>query len=97
MAGPRFAAGSLLRDLAALVMEEMMPWDHWGPVRSVRPGSDIPPEWLDRLDGLATALAREPVTYDDAQLLLATHPWAALTPTVLSFPEGKPVEVTLDS
>ncbi|MFI4949084.1 MAG: transglutaminase domain-containing protein [Alphaproteobacteria bacterium] len=91
-----FVAGSLLRDLAALAMEEMMPWDCWGPARDFRPDKPVPPEWLGPLDSLAAALAREPVTYDDVQAILAAHPWAALTPSVLSFPEGKPVEVALD-
>jgi hypothetical protein len=92
----RFVAGSLLRDLAALAMEEMMAWDYWGPTRDFRPGVAISPDWLDRLDSLAGALARAPAGYDDVQAILAAHPWAALTPTVLSFPEGKPVEIALD-
>jgi hypothetical protein len=91
-----FAGGSLLRDLAALGMEEMMVWDHWGPSRDFRSGKPIPPEWLGRLDSLAAGLAREPTTYDDVRAVLAAHPWAALTPTVLSFPEGKPLEIALD-
>lgn len=95
LSGLRFAAGSLLRDLAALNMHEMMPWDYWGPTRDFRPGSAIPPEWLARLDNLANALARAPATYNEVRGILAAHPWAALTPTVLSFPEGKPVEVAL--
>jgi hypothetical protein len=94
--GLEFAAGSLLRDLAALTMEETMPWDYWGPPRDFRPGRAIPPEWLDCLDGLADALAPAPAGYDDVQAIAAAHPWAARTPTVLSFPDGKPVEVTLD-
>jgi len=91
-----FVAGSLLRDLAALAKEEMMPWDSWGPARDFRPDKPVPPEWLSPLDSLAAALAREPATYDDVCAVLAAHPWAALTGTVLSFPEGKPVEVALD-
>jgi hypothetical protein len=96
LTGLWFAAGSLLRDLAALDMEEMMAWDYWGPARDFRPGSAIPPEWLDRLDSLADALARAPGTCDEVLAILAAHPWAALTPTVLSFPEGKPIEIALD-
>jgi hypothetical protein len=96
LAGLRFVAGSLLRDLAALGVEEMMPWDYWGPARYFRPSEPVPTEWLDYLDSLAVGLAREPATYDEVQAIVATHPWAALTPTVLSFPEGKPVEVALD-
>ncbi len=96
LGGMWFVAGSLLRDLAALAMEEMMPWDYWGPAREFRPGSEIPPDWLDRLDSLADALAREPAGYDDVRSIIAAHPWTALTPTVLSFPQGQPVEVSLD-
>jgi hypothetical protein len=90
LSGLWFAAGSLLRDLAALGMEEMMPWDYWGPARDFRPGEPIPTSWLARLDDLAAALD------GDAATTLAAHPWAALTPTILSFPDGKPVEVDLD-
>jgi len=96
LTGMWFPAGSLLRDLAALTMEEMMAWDYWGPARDFRPGAPISPEWLGPLDSLADALAREPAGYEAAQAILAAHPWAALTPTVLSFPEGQPVEVALD-
>jgi len=96
LTGLWFPAGSLFRDLAALGMEEMMAWDYWGPARDFRPDAPVPAEWLDRLDSLAAALAREPASYDEVQGILEAHPWAALTPTVLSFPDGEPVEVTLD-
>jgi hypothetical protein len=96
LSGLWFPAGSLFRDLAALGMEEMMAWDYWGPARGFRPDAPVPPEWFGPLDGLAAALAREPATYDDAQAILAAHPWAALTPRILSFPEGQPVEIALD-
>jgi len=96
LSGLWFAAGSLFRDLAALGVEEMMAWDYWGPARDFRPGAPVPSEWLGRLDSLAATLAREPATYYEVQAILAAHPWAALTPTVLSFPEGQPLEVSLD-
>jgi hypothetical protein len=91
IAGLWFAAGSLLRDLAALTMDEMMPWDVWGPGRNFRPGKDISPDWLSRLDNLADGLTSEA----DPATIVAAHSWAALTSTILSFPEGKPVEVSL--
>lgn len=90
-----FAASSLLRDLAALTMNEMMPWDQWGPARSLGPASDIPAEWIERFDGLAKALAAEPADYKDAAAILNDHPWAGLTDTVISFPLGEPVEVVV--
>jgi hypothetical protein len=93
IAGLWFVAGSLLRDLAALGGEEMMPWDYWGPAREFGSRHPIPAEWMDRLDDLADDL----VPLDpDPLAILAKHPWAALTPTVLSFPEGKPIEVSLN-
>jgi len=95
LAGLWFVAGSLLRVLTALGMEEMMPWDYWGPARDFRPDSAIPSEWLDRLDNLAEGFACAPSTYDEVQAIVAAHPWAALTPTVLSFPEGRPVEIAI--
>jgi len=69
----------------------MMPWDFWGPGRDFRPDTDIPPDRLDRLDSLAADLAAD---RDPASIVVA-HPWAALTPTILSFPEGKPMEISL--
>jgi hypothetical protein len=96
LSGLWFVAGSLLRDLAALAMEEMTVWDSWGPARDFRPNAAISADWLDRLDSLAGALAGSPAGYDDVQSILATHPWAALTPSVLSFPEGQPIEIALD-
>jgi len=95
LSGLWFAASSLLRDLAALAMEEMMPWDFWGPALGFRPGEPVPPEWLDRLDSLAGALARAPASFGEAQQIVANHPWAVLTSTILSFPDGKPLEVSL--
>lgn len=90
-----FAAASLLRDLAALTMNEMMPWDQWGPARAYDQGSEISAEWLDRFDSLAKALAAEPADLQDAVAILGGHPWAALTDTVISYPLGEPVEVVV--
>jgi hypothetical protein len=73
----------------------MMPWDFWGPAREFRPGVPTTTDWLDQLDGLADALAREPAGYDEVCSIAADYAWAALTPTILSFPAGAPVEVSL--
>lgn len=90
-----FVAASLLRDLAALTMNEMMPWDQWGPARAYDQGSEIPAEWLERFDALAKALVKEPADLRDALAILSDHPWAALTDTVISYPLGEPVEVVV--
>jgi hypothetical protein len=90
-----FGAASLLRDLAALTMNEMMPWDYWGPVRTWGPGSEVSAEWLARFDVLANALAAEPADHQEAVAILEEHAWAALTDTVISYPFGEAVEVVI--
>ena len=90
-----FGAASLLRDLAALTMNEMMPWDYWGPVRTWGPGSEVSTEWLERFDTLAKALASEPADHQEAVTILEAHSWAALTDTVISYPFGEAVEVVI--
>ena len=77
-AGSGSARASLLRDLAALTMNEMMPWDYWGPVRAWGPGSDVSREWLERFDALAKALATEPADYQDAAAILEEHIYACV-------------------
>lgn len=84
-----------MRDLAALNMEEMMPWDYWGPARDFRPGAQISADCLCRLDALANALAALDETDADARSILAEHAWADLEASVLSFPQGKPVDVLI--
>ena len=95
ISGLWFAASSLLRDLAALNGDEMMPWDYWGPARHFRPDAKIADDWLKRLDALADALAGLDAAREDAGSIVAGHPWAALEPSVLSFPQGRPVEVSI--
>lgn len=92
LTGMWFVASSILRDLAALNMEEMMPWDYWGPARDFRPGAGVSADCLSRLDALADALAALDETDVDARSILAEHAWATLEASVLSFPQGKPVE-----
>jgi len=72
-----------------------MPWDFWGPAREFRPSADIATDWLVRLDRLAGALAGLDAGAEDAASILAGHSWAALTGSILGFPLGKPVEVTI--
>ena len=91
--GPWFVAGSLLRDAAALAMQETQVWDYWGISRALRPGSTLSPAERARFDALAQDLATPPPTPAAARALIARHDGTALTPTVLSFPFGAPIEV----
>ena len=89
-----FVAGSLLRDLAALTMDELQPWDVWGPTRSLEQGQPIEPDWLVRFDDLAAALSAEPQSLPDSRRLAQTHSWATLGETILSY-RLEPIEVSL--
>jgi hypothetical protein len=89
-----FVAGSLLRELAALNMAEMQPWDVWGPTRDLGPDNPVADEWLSRFDALASSLADEPAQLTEAAQLIQRHPWAALGRSVLSY-RLEPVEVSL--
>ena len=89
-----FVAGSLLRDLAALTMDELQPWDVWGPTRNLEQDQPIDPEWLVRFDDLAAALSTEPQSLSDARRLAQTYAWATPGATILSY-RLEPIEVSL--
>ena len=91
--GTWFVAGSLLRDAAALAMQETQVWDYWGLSRDLQPGSVLSSEQARAFDRLAHDLASPPDTPAAARALIARHDGTALTPTVRGFPFGAPVEV----
>lgn len=93
VAGAWFAAASLLRDLAALMGREALPWDYWGPATRFRAEGLGP--WPDRLDRLAADLVAVDNGRSDASALLSQHPWAAPADVVTSYPFGHAVEVRL--
>jgi hypothetical protein len=51
MRGLWFIAGNVLRDLASLNNQEMLPWDCWGPMAAS--DTQFPPEKLSQFDQLA--------------------------------------------
>jgi len=94
LSGMWFAAGEVMLDVAALNKEEMLPWEKWSVGRELGPGATVPASWLTELDTVAGALAGTP----DAALarrVYAEHDWLRVTPTVLSFANGAPVELSL--
>lgn len=93
--GPWFVAGSLLRDLAALTMNEMQAWDVWGPTRDLEQDRPIDHYWLARFDELAESLVKEPQSIERARQVVEAYPWAALGNSVLSY-RLAPVEVSLE-
>jgi Transglutaminase-like superfamily len=95
LTGLWFTAGSLMRDLAALGSEEMMPWDYWGPTRNFGPERNVSEEWLGRFDRLADDIVHAPEGHKDVRAIAAAHSWAAVPAAILSSPDGKPVEVQI--
>jgi len=90
--GAWFVAGNVMLDAAALNKEEMLPWEKWSIGRQLTPGSEVPAEWVPRFDAVAAALAGAP-DGTLAERVYREHGWLRVTPTVLSFADGAPVEV----
>lgn len=88
ISGAWFVASAVLRDAAALVGIECLPWDYWGPGRSFWAARDITEEQTQAIDSLAEALDPAPASRVDAEATLAHFPWARPTPTALSFSGG---------
>ena len=92
-AGAWFVAGNLMLDVAALNKEEMLPWEKWSVGRELGPGATVPPELASRFDAVAGLLAGAPDGTLAARVY-REHGWLRVTPTVLSFAGGVPVEVS---
>jgi transglutaminase superfamily protein len=91
LTGAWFVAQSVLRDAAALGRVELLPWETWTIGRRFGPREAVPDDCLAAFDRVAAALAGAP----DAGTVARTtrdEPWLAMTPTVLSFGTGAPVE-----
>jgi hypothetical protein len=95
LAGSWMVVGNVLRDAAALNKEEMLPWEAWSVALQCGPGKELAPEWAERLDAVATLLGGTP----DAALaerVYREHDWLRVTPTIVSYLAGGPVEVTVE-
>jgi len=94
LTGAWFAVGNLMLDAAALNKEEMLPWEKWSVARDCGPGQDPTPEVAAQLDDVARLLQGSP----DAALaerVYRDRAWLRVTPTVLSFASGAPVEIAV--
>jgi hypothetical protein len=92
LAGTWFAVGNLMLDVAALNKDEMLPWEKWAVGRDCGPGQELAARWGAELDRVAELLCGSP----DAALARRVYrerSWLQVTPTVLSFATGTPVEV----
>lgn len=92
LTGAWFAVGNVMLDAAALNKEEMLPWEKWSVGRSCGPGHDPHPAVAAQLDEVAALLHGSPDAAG-ARRAYQEHEWLRVTPTVLSFASGQPVEV----
>jgi hypothetical protein len=69
-----------------------LPWEIWSVGRELGPGSTVPPATATRFDAVAAELAGSPDATTAARVY-REHEWLRVTPTVLSFVDGAPVEV----
>jgi hypothetical protein len=95
IAGAWFVAGSVLRDLAALNKEELLPWDYWGLGRALSPASGIADRDAARLDRLAALLAGGDPEWAVLRATYAEDDALRVPAVVLSFPRSAPIEVRL--
>lgn len=92
LTGAWFVAGNVMLDAAALNKEELLPWEKWSVGRTLGPGSTVPPDVAARFDAVTAVLAGAPDATTAARVY-REHDWLRVTPTVLSFGDGPPVEV----
>jgi hypothetical protein len=92
--GAWFVAGNVMLDVAALNREEMLPWEKWSVARTLGPGSDVPDAVAAQLDQVARRLRGAP-DGTLAERVYREHEWLRVTPRVLSFLGGAPVEIAL--
>ncbi|MEO1192223.1 MAG: transglutaminase domain-containing protein [Pseudomonadota bacterium] len=89
IAGAWFAGSNVLKDLAALTVVEVLPWDFWGPSRVFCESQAVDSESAVRLDQLAAALTPAPDSLEDALAISDRFPWAKPTDRVWSFFDGR--------
>ncbi len=89
-----FAAGSLLRDLAALNKVEMLPWDYWGPAVDFCLSSDVEASALPWLGSLAELTAAADPNLDRLRAVYLERDGLQVPDQILSYPNGR--ETRLD-
>ena len=92
ISGTWFAAGSLLRDAAALAGIELLPWDSWGPAADAVRHRTVAEGDLAWFDGVAAAFAHPPATRAAAYALLSGFPGALPGSSVLSVVDDRLAE-----
>lgn len=94
LTGAWFAVGNVMLDAAALNKDELLPWEKWSVGREFGPDHDPDPVWAARFDEVAALLGGSPDAAL-AQRVYREHEWLRVTPSILSFANGPPVEVEI--
>lgn len=90
--GTWFAAGSVLRDAAALAGIELLPWDSWGPAADAVRNRAVAEADLSWFDSVAAAFAQPPSTRAASYALLAGFQKALPGTSVLSVVDDRLTE-----
>ena len=93
--GAWFVGASVVRDLAALNRRELLPWDYWGIARDFRPGTAVTAEAAARIDAVAAVIAGAAPDWGALRAIYDTGDDLRVPGSVLSFPEGAPVEIAV--
>ena len=93
MHGRWFIRGDLVRDVAALNKMELLPWDSWGLIET--PVEGLSPDQLTLLDRAAALTSGEVLEFAALRQLYDNEPGFKVPPTIISYVNGKPQQVTL--
>jgi len=69
ISGAWFVAAAVLRDAAVLAGIECLPWDYWGPGRSICAMREVAEGTAREIDALAAALDPAPASREEACLM----------------------------
>jgi hypothetical protein len=94
ISGRWFVGASILRDLAALNKQELLPWDYWGLSRDFSPTRPPSSDESHALDAIASVIAPNPPDWPESLKVYETADAVQLTPTIISG-QVEPIEISL--
>ena len=92
MHGLGFVLGDFVRDVAALNLMELLPWDCWGIMLK---NSDPDAADLQMLDGLAELTALDVPEYDRLRIMYQSDPRLRVEGSIQSYVDGKMVSAEI--
>ena len=94
MKGLWFVRGDLVRDVASLNKEELLPWDNWGLME--RRDEDLLPEDLDLLDRVAVLTQSDVPDFAKVRQMYLVDDRLRVPQQIRSYTEAGPQEVDLE-